>query len=143
MEILDIVAAVAGLCCLLVIALVWRRWLLRQRGVSVDVAVRGAVRRRGWTLGMGRFAGDRLEWFPVFSPALRPSATFRRASLVVLRRRGATRSEQPSLMAGAVVVYCGTPDGHIELAMSDSAVTGFLAWLESAPPGAPLRVRRD
>jgi len=26
-------------------------------------------------------------------------------------------------------------DGTVELAMSDAALTGFLAWLEAAPPG--------
>jgi hypothetical protein len=28
-------------------------------------------------------------------------------------------------------------DGTVELAMSDAALTGFLAWLEAAPPGSP------
>jgi hypothetical protein len=34
-----------------------------------------------------------------------------------------------------VVVSCQTPAGPVELAMSPSALTGFSAWLEAAPPG--------
>jgi hypothetical protein len=38
-----------------------------------------------------------------------------------------------------VVVECRVTegDGRVELAMSDGALTGFLAWLEAAPPGSP------
>ena len=33
----------------------------------------------------------------------------------------------------------GPPDGgHWQLAMSDAALTGFLAWLEASPPGSHL-----
>ncbi len=36
-----------------------------------------------------------------------------------------------------VVVECEVGDGHrVELAMSDAALTGFLSWLEAAPPGS-------
>ena len=37
-----------------------------------------------------------------------------------------------------MVVECRVAEGHgtVELAMSDAALTGFLAWLEAAPPGA-------
>jgi uncharacterized protein DUF2550 len=36
------------------------------------------------------------------------------------------------------VVSCRTPAGPLEVAMSPAALTGFLAWLESAPPGRQL-----
>jgi Protein of unknown function (DUF2550) len=62
----------------------------------------------------------------------------------VLNRRQPTPDEAASLGEGAVVVECriaeadGTVgDGTVELAMSDAALTGFLAWLEAAPPGSP------
>ena len=42
-----------------------------------------------------------------------------------------------SLLAGAVVVKCRHDEGFVEFAMSPDALTGFLAWLESAPPGRP------
>jgi hypothetical protein len=33
---------------------------------------------------------------------------------------------------------CRSSGGDVALAMSPSAVTGFLAWLEARPPGATL-----
>jgi len=42
-----------------------------------------------------------------------------------------------SLLAGAVVVKCRHDTSFVEFAMSPDALTGFLAWLESAPPGQP------
>ena len=42
-----------------------------------------------------------------------------------------------SLGPGMVVVGChaGESADTIELAMGEAALTGFLAWLEAAPPG--------
>jgi hypothetical protein len=40
-----------------------------------------------------------------------------------------------------VIVTCKTPVGTLEVAMSPEALTGFLAWLEAAPPGQRLRRR--
>jgi hypothetical protein len=42
-----------------------------------------------------------------------------------------------SLLSGAVVVRCLDQDTPVELAMGDASLTGFLSWLESAPPGVP------
>ncbi len=47
-----------------------------------------------------------------------------------------------SLYSGHIIVSCQTPSGPLEVAMSPDALTGFLAWLEAAPPGRrqpPLR----
>jgi uncharacterized protein DUF2550 len=33
-----------------------------------------------------------------------------------------------------VIVRCRHARGHVEFAMSPDALTGFLAWVESAPP---------
>lgn len=143
MEILDIVAAVVFVGCLVLLGLVWRRTLLRRRGATVDLCVRRPGTGHGWALGVGRFAGDELEWFRIFSARLRPQRTFPRAALSVVDRRRAATSELLALMAAAVVVACEAPGGPVELAMTESAVTGFLAWLESAPPGATLPSLRD
>jgi hypothetical protein len=32
----------------------------------------------------------------------------------------------------------GLADGPVELAMTDQALTGLLAWIEAAPPGSHL-----
>ncbi len=41
-------------------------------------------------------------------------------------------------MPGAYVVECLDSGVRVDLAMSHSAVTGFLSWLEAAPPGAHM-----
>jgi len=126
-----------GLCLV-----VRRRWISRNGGTfEFSVRVRSSRAGRGWILGVGRYSGDALEWFRVFSLAPRPRMTFRRAELDYLGRREPGGVEAYSLYAGHVIVSCATPSGELEVAMSPDALTGFLAWLEAAPPGQRLRNR--
>jgi hypothetical protein len=62
---------------------------------------------------------------------------FDRRALCVVSRRPADVVEVTSLGPGTVVVECdtGSPAGRVELALGEDALTGFLAWLEAAPPG--------
>ena len=49
------------------------------------------------------------------------------------------RFEQSSHPAGATVLCCrGEGGAAVELAMTPDALTGFLSWLESAPPGSAI-----
>ena len=138
MRVLEVgLALLLVLALLPVLAVAVRRRLLERGGGTVELSLRLAAPApgRGWALGVGRFQGDELRWYRVFSLALRPRRTLQRRGLHVLQRRAPARSEALALLEGAVVMECATPDGPVELAMSPSAVTGFLAWLESAPPG--------
>lgn len=136
---------VGGLLALVVVAygvalLVRRRWLSRNGGTfEVSVRVRPGRAGRGWVLGVGRYTGDELEWFRIFSLGVRPRFRYRRAELEFLSRRDPERVESYSLYSGHIVVSCRTPSGLLEVAMSPAALTGFLAWLEAAPPGRPRR----
>jgi hypothetical protein len=113
-----------------------RRWISRHGGTfEFSVRVRSGRAGRGWILGVGRYSGDDLEWFRVFSLAPRPRFSYRRADLVYVGRRDAVGVEAYSLYAGHIIVSCRTPAGPLEVAMSPEALTGFLAWLEAAPPG--------
>ena len=49
--------------------------------------------------------------------------------------------EAYSLYSGHIIVSCQTPSGPLEVAMSPQALTGFLAWLEAAPPGQRVAER--
>jgi hypothetical protein len=40
--------------------------------------------------------------------------------------------------AGATVLRCRGEAGELELAMDTDALTGFLSWLESSPPGRAI-----
>jgi Protein of unknown function (DUF2550) len=119
-----------------------RRWLSRGGGTfecSVRITPRGRPgpprSARGWMIGLGRYAGDNLEWFRTFSFSPRPRHVFSR-SMRVLGRRTPHGAEAFSLYAGHVVTDV-VVDGEdrVELAMSERALTGFLAWTEAAPPG--------
>jgi hypothetical protein len=133
----DSAGALFGLLLLYGLALVARRrWLSRNGGTfEFSVRVRSGRAGRGWILGVGRYTGDALEWFRIFSLAPRPRFTYRRSELEYVGRRDPEGVEAYSLYSGHIVVTCRTPAGLLEVAMSPDALTGFLSWLEAAPPG--------
>jgi hypothetical protein len=122
------------------IALAVRRRVLQRGGGTVDLSLRlnRGTYGRGWVLGVGRFDGDSLKWYRVFSLAMRPRRTLSRRDLRVLARREPHGPERLALLSGAIVMECRSSHGPVEIAMEPSAVTGFLAWLEARPPGATL-----
>ncbi len=132
----------AGVVLLCVVAygflLVVRRRLLSRNGgtFELSVRVRPSEAGRGWVLGLGRYHGESLEWFRIFSPSVRPRRRWARIDLKITGQREPSGPESFALYGGSRIVACSTPAGPVELAMSPSAVTGFSAWLEAAPPGA-------
>lgn len=121
-------------------ALAVRRRALSRGGGTVELSLRlkSGSHGRGWVLGLGRFDGDQLQWYRVFSLAMRPRRTLTRRDLTVVAQREPMGAERLALLAGAVVMECRSSGGNVELAMGPSATTGFLAWLEATPPGATL-----
>jgi uncharacterized protein DUF2550 len=95
---------------------------------------------KGWVFGIARYSGDRVEWFRVFSYSPRPRRVLQRGRIRVIGRREPAGQEELALLAGAVILVCEHADARIELALSDDALTGFLAWLEAAPPGQRVNV---
>jgi Protein of unknown function (DUF2550) len=134
------VAEITGLVLLaavLVLAiLAWRRVRLVRRG-GVDVALRTNpdTPSSRWHLGVARYQGDEFAWFRVTSLGSGPDTVVRRRGLTIASRRAPAGSEAYAMPAGAVVLRCRMRDGELELAMGPDALTGFLSWLESAPPG--------
>jgi hypothetical protein len=143
-----------GIIALLVAAalaslFVRRRWLSRGGG-TFECSVRFNVpsrqskvaSARGWTLGLARYVDDSLEWFRVFSFRPGPKHVFGR-DIRVVGRRDPEGAEAFALYAGAHVVEVVLGSGsRVELAMSEAALTGFLAWTEAAPPGDERRIGR-
>ncbi|MPZ93545.1 MAG: DUF2550 family protein [Propionibacteriales bacterium] len=141
MPVWAIVLDVIGVCLLaLVLAavyLVGRRRLLARHGGTFDLSIRVRSERagRGWVLGVGRYTGDRLEWFRIFTLSVRPKRDLNRRLLQIEGRRDVAGTEEFALYDDAVIVQCRYGGESLELALSDNALTGLLAWLEAAPPG--------
>lgn len=95
---------------------------------------------KGWVYGVARYSGDRIEWFRVFSYSPRPRRLLERSSIEVVARRAPEGEEELALLSDAVVLGCVHRGTRLELAMSEDALTGFLAWLEAAPPGQRVNV---
>ena len=119
-----------------------RRTLIERGGGTVECGLRRVGDRR-WRLGLAAYQPGELRWYPVFGFRLRPGEVFARHTLTVVSRRSADPVEETSIGPGAVVVECdiGQAAARIELALSEDALTGFLAWLEAAPPGPVTEFR--
>ena len=116
-----------------------RRWLSREGGaIEMSLRLKPRSQGRGWVLGLGRFVGDELQWFRVFSLSTRPRRTLTRRALEVRQRRSPTGSEALALIKGMEVVELSSAGQKVEIGMDSTTLTGFLAWLESRPPGATL-----
>jgi len=125
------------------IGLAIRRMLLDRHGGTVECG----LRRPGgpWRLGVAAYEEDELRWYDAVGVLLTPEEVLARRTLAVASRREVYPSEAALLGPAMVVVSCtaGAMSETVELAMGEAALTGFLAWLESAPPGSyplnPLR----
>ncbi|GLZ59056.1 DUF2550 domain-containing protein [Micromonospora sp. M51] len=115
-----------------------RRALVTRSGgiIRLSVRVSTMLDGRGWSPGFGRFVGDELRWYRMFSFAIRPKRVLSRKGLAVERRRLPEGQERFSMPADWVILRCTSHHAPVEIAMARSTVTGFLSWLEAAPPGA-------
>jgi hypothetical protein len=139
MDYLEAFAATAGVVVAGLGAFLVRRITLLRGGGTVEMSLRlypDGQHGRGWALGVGRFVGDELQWFRTFSLSPRPKRVLSRHDLSVTGRRRPIGGESLALMSGSVVLVCTNPAGPVDLAMTEAAETGFLSWLESAPPGS-------
>jgi len=120
---------------LLTLLVARRRVVGGRRTFDLSVNRGSEPAARGWVLGMGSYRGDTLNWYRTFSIAWWPRYKFHRNDLEVSGRRDPVGTEVFALDAGDVVVAARHRSGVQQMAMSASALTGLLAWLESQPPG--------
>ena len=135
---IDVAGVLLVLVLLYGIALIVRRRVLSRHGGTFELSyrVRSAKTGRGWLLGLGRYSGETLQWFRIFSLSPRPKRSWPRSLLTYDGRREPQGVEQVSLYPDHVVICCSTPEGDVELAMDPSSLMGFQSWLEAGPPGA-------
>jgi hypothetical protein len=126
------------LVLLLTLALLFiRRGIIAQGGGTIELSLRLStlIPGRGWSSGLGRFAGDELRWFRMFSFAWRPRRVLSRRGLAVDNRRQPDGPERLVLPADWVVLRCTGHRAPIEIAMAQTTLAGFMSWIEAAPPG--------
>jgi hypothetical protein len=146
-----IFAAVLALLVIAATVLASRRYLLERSGGTVECAVRQPAESGAWRHGVLSYQNDALCWYGALGVLLRPEHIYSRRALSVLSRRPANPSETVALGADRIVVELATGAGaggpglpvsesaeRVELAMTEQALTGFLAWIEAAPPGSHL-----
>lgn len=137
MRIIEIIGIVVLVLLTLLGALFARRAIIARGGGTIELSVRLStlVPGRGWAVGVGRFSGDELRWYRMFSFSIRPRRVLSRRNLVIERRRTPDEREQFVLPADWTIVRCVGQQGPVEIAMGVRTVAGFLSWVESAPPG--------
>ncbi|GAA4231238.1 DUF2550 domain-containing protein [Actinomadura meridiana] len=135
-------AVVILVVLLLFVSMAVRRLLFTRAGGAVECSLRVLSREGGapgvWRLGIGRYKGDVLQWHRVFGFRRRPRQVIHRRGLVVSNRRRPGPEEAEGLLPDVSVIEVRDGDLTVELAMGAAALTGFLAWLEAAPPGSPV-----
>lgn len=133
----DIAAVVLVAALLYGVFLVVRRRLLSRDGGAFELSVRLRTDRpgRGWVLGLGRYRGEDLEWFRIFTPSWRARMTWQRSELTYSARREPSEDERHALYADQLVVICDTSSGPVEMAMSQLSLMGLQSWIEAGPPG--------
>ncbi|MET7877383.1 DUF2550 domain-containing protein [Micromonospora profundi] len=138
MEIVEGIGIGVAVVLVALLFLFVRRALVTRTGGIIRLSVRTTTMLdgRGWSPGFGRFAGEELRWYRMFSFALRPKRVLSRKGLAVERRRLPEGQERLSMPADWVILRCASHHAPVEIAMARSTVTGFLSWLEAAPPGA-------
>jgi Protein of unknown function (DUF2550) len=123
---------------LFVLALLFlRRGFIARSGGTIELSWRlnSVVPGRGWSPGIGRFAGDDLRWYRIFSLSIRPRRTLTRRGLAVVGRRAPDGPERLALASDWVIVSCTSQGATIQIAMAESTLAGFLSWIEAVPPG--------
>ena len=126
---LVLVCAAVAVVLLAIGVLARQRYMLRLGG-AVPIAVQRGQR---WLYGIGRYRDGELRWYRALGIGTRPSRVLRRGEIEVVGRRRRLESERGSLPPTAVIVDCRLDGEIVSVAFGDSAFTGFLSWLESAP----------
>jgi len=138
MRVFEFIGIVVLAFIALLVLLFVRRWVIVRGGGTIELSFRIStmVNGRGWAPGIGRFVDDELWWYRMFSFSFRPRRVLSRRDLTVEGRRQPDGPERLALPADWMIVRCTGRRAPVEIAMAHSTLTGFLSWIEAAPPGA-------
>ncbi len=130
---------------LIVVALSYRLWKLRQGGTAAILRDTPAVGGHGWRHGVIRYRGGEAVFFRLSSVRWWPDRRLSRRGIEIVARR-APRGDEFDIMSTEIVVLelrDTTPDRKrgYEIALDRGALTAFQSWLESRP--SPRSRRRS
>ncbi|MCF7550371.1 MULTISPECIES: DUF2550 domain-containing protein [Pseudonocardia] len=134
----ETVAIIVGVVLVLVcLALGWLavRRVRLMRGGGVDLCLRRRFAVTDWHFGVGRYRGDEFAWYRLTSFRVGPTVAIDRNDLEIVDRRAPLPGESFAIPYATSVIRCRDDAHEVELAMSADVLTGFLSWLEAAPPG--------
>ncbi|NJC81534.1 DUF2550 domain-containing protein [Planosporangium mesophilum] len=137
MKILELIG-IGVFALLLGLALLFLRrgFIARSVGtIEMSWRLNTVVPGRGWSPGIGRFMGDDLRWYRMFSFSPRPRRTLSRRALMIESRRVPDGPECLALAPDWMILRCVSDDTLVEIAMAESTLAGFLSWIEAVPPG--------
>lgn len=129
--------ALVTVLLLIVLALGYRLWKMKQGGTPAILRDLPAVGGHGWRHGVMRYRGDEARFYRLSSLRLWPDRRLTRRGLEILSRR-APRGDEFDIMTDEVVVLelqdsSGVQARNYEMALDRGALTAFLSWVESRP----------
>lgn len=140
-----IMVALTGVLLLVVVALCYRLWKLRQVGGTAAI-LRDipAVGGHGWRHGVLRYRGEEAGFYRLSSLRWWPDRRLSRRGVEVVSRR-TPRGDEFDIMTDAIVILelrdsFERTRGY-EVALDRGALTAFTSWLESRP--SPRARRRS
>lgn len=135
-----ILLAACVIVALVVAFVAGRRFLLERGGGTVECGLRRPAGSGSWRLGVASYQRDELHWYGALGVLPRPGMSLSRRSLEIVSRREPQPSEARVLGPERVVIeLTADPAERVEIALTEQALTGFLAWLEASPPGSHLQ----
>ncbi len=132
-----VMAALITVLLLVVLALSYRLWKLRQGGTAAILRDIPAVGGHGWRHGVIRYRGDEARFYRLSSFRWWPDRRLSRRGLEIISRR-APRGDEFDIMTEEIVVlelHDTTAERRhgYEMALDRGALTAFLSWVESRP----------
>ncbi|WP_059017556.1 DUF2550 domain-containing protein [Mycobacterium sp. M26] len=132
-----VMGALISVLALVVVALSYRLWKLRQGGTAAILRDIPAVGGHGWRHGVVRYRGDEARFYRLSSLRWWPDRRLGRRGLDIVSRR-APRGDEFDIMTEEIVVLelndttTERRRGY-EIALDRGALTAFLSWVESRP----------
>lgn len=142
---MTIMAVLVTVLLLLVGALTYRLWKLRQGGTAAILRDIPAIAGHGWRHGVIRYRGGEAVFYQLSSLRWWPDRRLSRRGVEIVSRRSA-RGDEFDIMSDEIVILelrDSSPDRRrgYEVALDRGALTAFLSWLESRPnPRARRRI---